>query len=183
MDKKNKDIIHYSLIGITLVGVIYAISKLFKKNKMILVEGQYTVPANIPNRGDALHSFERRKSDGFGGRMSTKIREAMMKLYNDGINPDVSDIQINVDSKTYTVKWSAKVHPSTDGKAYIGISTVGSAGSGADARAKSQIEKMKTWVTGAKDYTLVLDFKNPKGVYIRQYFYKYTKPEQYPAHK
>ena len=183
MIKKNKNIIDYGLIALTLLGVIYAIHKLLKKNKMILVQGEYTVPENIKYRADALHSFESRRLDGFGGRMSTKIREAMRKLYNEGINPDVSDIQINVDSKTYTVKWSAKVHESKDNKAYVGISTVGSAGSGADSRASSQIAKMKTWVPGAEDYTLVLDFKNPTGVYIRQYFYKYTKPEQFPSHK
>jgi hypothetical protein len=42
---------------------------------------------------------------------------------------------------------------------------------------------MKKWVDGAKDYTLVLDFKNPKGIYIRQLFYKYTKPTEFPPIK
>ena len=128
-------------------------------------------------RADALHSFESRKSDGFGGKMSTKIMEAMMSLYKKGINPDVSDVKIDIDSVNYKVKWSAKVHESKDGKAYVGFVSRGSAGSGADSRALGQISAMKQG--GGSDYTLVLDFKNPKGVYIRQLFYKYTKPNEY----
>jgi hypothetical protein len=53
----------------------------------------------------------------------------------------------------------------------------------ADARALSQIAQMKTKVEGAEDYTLVLDFKNPSGIYIRQFFYKHTLPNQYPPKK
>lgn len=148
----------------------------------IIIKGGYVVPPGTPNRADALHSFERRKSDGFGGRMSTQINAKLRELYNQGINPDITDLKIKVDSTKYAVEWEATIEPSKDGKAYVGISTVGSAGSGADQRALSQIDKMKTWVSGAKDYSLVLDFKNPSGVYIRQYFYKWTKPESYPNH-
>lgn len=145
------------------------------------IKGEYSVPENIPNRADALHSFESRKSDGFGGKMSTKIKEGMMKLYKQGINPDVSDVKIDIDSVNYKVKWSAQVHESKDGKAYIGFVTRGSAGIGADSRALGQINEMKQG--GGSDYTLVLDFKNPKGIYIRQLFYKYTKPNEYKPHK
>lgn len=183
MNSKTQNIVAYSLVALTLVGVVFVILR-SRRKKEILVEGEYSVPEGTPNRVDALHSFERRKSDGFGGRMLTKIEEAMMKLYNRGINPDVKDIKINVDSNNYKVKWSAKVVPSKDGKAYIGMSSVGSAGSSdADSRALSQIAGMKTKVEGAEDYTLVLDFKNPKGIYIRQFFYKYTKPNEYKPNK
>ena len=153
-----------------------------KKMSEIIVKGEYVVPKGTPSMGDALHSFERRKSDGFGGRMSTKIKEALMNMYNQGVNPDVTDLKIDVDSKNYKVVWEAKVQPSKDGKAYIGFTTVGSAGSGADGRALGQVEPMKKRV-GGEDYGLVLDFVNPKGVYIRQYFYKYTKPSEFPPHK
>jgi hypothetical protein len=173
------------IIGLTVSAITYFIIERFKRKKMdsFYVKGEYIVPEDIKNRADALHSFERRKSDGFGGYMSTKIKKALVDLYNKGINPDVSEIKINIDSKKYKVNWEAKIEPSKDGKAYVGISTVGSAGSGADERAKSQIESMKKWNAKAKDYTLVLDFKNPKGVYIRQYFYKWTNPSEFPAHK
>ena len=150
--------------------------------KPVTIKGSYTVPPGTPNMADALHSFEKRKSDGFGGRMTTQIREKMREMYKSGVNPDVTDIKINVDSSKYKVDWEATIQPSKDGKAYVGISTVGSAGGGADARAISQIGAMKNWVTGAQDYTLALDFKNPKGIYIRQFFYKYTKPSEFPAH-
>jgi hypothetical protein len=166
------------------VGLTFLLLKLLNKSKMqpTIIKGSYTVPKGTPNMADALHSFEKRKSDGFGGLMSTKINAKLRELYKAGVNPDVTDIKIKVDSTKYQVDWEATIQPSKDGKAYVGISTVGSAGGGADARAKSQIEKMKTWVTGAKDHSLVLDFVNPKGVYIRQYFYKWTKPSEYPAH-
>jgi hypothetical protein len=180
--EKTQNILAISVVALTLVGVTFALLRNRRKNKGILVEGEYSVPENVPNRVDALHSFERRKSDGFGGRMTTKIKEAMMKLYNRGINPDVSDIKIDVDSTNYKVKWSARVHESKDKKAYIGLTTFGSAGSDADSRAIGQFEGVKQRV-GGEDYNLVLDFKNPKGVYIRQFFYKYTKPNEYPSKK
>ena len=182
MTDKSQNIVAYSLVALTLFGVTFVLLRSRRKNKGILVEGEYSVPENVPNRVDALHSFESRKSDGFGGKMSTKIKEAMMKLYQKGINPDVSDVKIDIDSVNYKVKWSARVHESKDGKAYIGITTFGSAGSDADKRAIGQFEGVKQRV-GGQDYNLVLDFKNPKGIYIRQFFYKYTKPNEYKPHK
>lgn len=147
----------------------------------VIVKGEYTVPKGTPNMADALHSFERRQSDGFGGRMSTKIKEGLMNMYKQGINPDVTDLKVNVDSANYKVTWEATLEPSKDGKAYLGFMTFGSAGGGADARAKGQEQGMKERV-GGSDYKLVLDFKNPTGIYIRQYFYGYTKPNEFPAH-
>ena len=179
MKDKTQNIVALSIVALTLVGVTFAFLRFRRKTKGILVQGEYSVPENIPNRADALHSFESRKSDGFGGKMSTKIREALMKMYNDGINPEVTDLKVNVDSKNYKVTWEAKLEPSKDGKAYIGFVTRGSAGSGADARALGQIDKMKQQV-GGEDYKVVLDFKNPTGIYIRQFFYTYTKPKEFP---
>ena len=163
------------------------------------ISGEYTVPNSAPNKGDALHSFNRRRSDGFGGYMLSgnppskwsqyvkfnqgkSINQALQEVWNDGVNPDITSLKIQVDSKTYTVKWTATIDESEDGNAYIGVSSVGSAGGGADSRAQGQIEGMKRWEPGAKDYTLVLDFKNPSGIYIRQFFYKYTKPNEFKPH-
>ena len=162
----------------------FILLKILNKKKMqpITIKGSFVVPEGTPYRADALHSFESRKLDGFGGRMTTKIKEKMLELYRAGINPDVTDIKIVVDSSKYKVDWEATIQPSKDGKAYVGISTRGSAGGGADARAKQQIEAMKQSNKKAKDYTLVLDFVNPKGVYIRQYFYKWTNPTDFPSH-
>ena len=157
-----------------------------KKKKIVsteglVVKGGYIVPKGTPSMGDALHSFERRKSDGFGGRMSTKIKEQLVALYEKGINPEVTDLKVEVDSKNYEVKWEATIKPSTDGKAYTGFMTYGSAGGCAYSRALGQEKRMKEKV-GGKNYKLVLDFKNPTGIYIRQLFFQYEKDE-YPAHK
>jgi hypothetical protein len=163
------------------------------------ISGEYTVPNSAPNKGDALHSFNRRKSDGFGGYMLSgnppskwsqyikfnqgkSINQALQEVWNSGVNPDITNLKIQVDSKSYTVKWSATIDESEDGNAYVGVSSVGSAGGGADSRAQGQVEGMKRWEPGAKDYTLVLDFKNPSGIYIRQFFYKYTKPNEFKSH-
>ena len=154
-----------------------------KKMKPFVLKGGYQVPEGTPNMADALHSFERSKSDGFGGRMSTKIREKLREFYKQGFNPDVTSLKVVIDSAKYKVDWEATIEESKDGKAYVGFSTIGSAGSGADSRALNQVEAMKKWVDGAQDYTLVLDFKNPKGIYIRQLFYKYTKPTEFPPIK
>lgn len=166
------------LVVTTLLVILFV--KRRKKRKMVIVKGEYVVPKGTPNMADALHSFERRKSDGFGGRMSTKIKEALVDMYKQGINPNVSNLKVNVDSKNYKVTWEAKIEPSKDGKAYTGFMTYGSAGGGADTRAKGQEAGMKERI-GGNNYKLVLDFKNPTGIYIRQFFHQYTKDE-YPAH-
>ncbi len=179
-NKTTKYIISGVAIGVISFLIIYYSRK--RKMKPIVIKGGYVVPPGTPNMADALHSFERRGSDGFGGRMSTQIREKLREVYAKGINPDITSLKVNVDSKNYKVDWEATIEESKDGKAYVGISTVGSAGSNADQRALAQVDKMKTWFEGAKDYTLVLDFKNPTGIYIRQFFYKWTKPNEFPVH-
>ena len=102
-------------------------------------------------------------------------------MYKKGINPDVTDLKIKVDSKNYKVNWEVKIEPSKNGKAYTGFMTYGSAGNSADSRAKGQEESTKKRV-GGENYELVLDFKNPTGIYIRQLFYKYTLPNKFPNH-
>lgn len=181
MKAKNQKLIIY---GSLTAFLFLALRKFVNKRKMVTIKGFYVVPADIKYRADALHSFQSRKLDGFGGKMSTKINEALRKMYRFGMNPDIYEIKINVDSKKYRVDWEATLGPSKDGKAYVGMSTAGSTGSNADARAKQQIPALKTWVDDGGDYTLVLDFINPKskGNYIRQFFYKYTK-SSYPPHK
>lgn len=163
----------------------------FLSKKGILKEQSISLPITITDGfqapkgdADALHSFERRRSDKFGGRMTSKIEKKLREVYDAGINPDVVDIKINVDSKEYKVTWSATIDESKDGKAYVGVSTRGSAGGGSDRRAEGQVEPLKQQLkkNGAEDITLALDFKNTGGVPIRQYFFKYTIPSKYPAH-
>lgn len=165
--------------------------KTLLENQFLLQEQKISLPITITDGfqapkgdADALHSFERRRSDKFGGRMTSKIEKKLKEVYDAGINPDVVDIKINVDSKQYKVTWSATIDESRDGKAYVGVSTRGSAGGGSDNRAATQVEPLKQQLkkNGAEDITLALDFKNTGGVPIRQYFFKYTIPGKYPPH-
>ena len=59
-------------VGALTIFVLSLFNK--KKMKPIILKGGYIVPKGTPNMADALHSFEKRKSDGFGGLMSTKIK-------------------------------------------------------------------------------------------------------------
>jgi hypothetical protein len=158
----------------------------------IITESNISLPIKIgttwnPGKKDAdlLHSFERRKVDKKGALIGTQIEEKLKELYDAGINPNVSNLELIVDSKNYTVTWRATIDESKDGKAYMGISTRGSAGGGSDTRAARQVEPLKQDLRkkGAEDITLFLDFKNTNGIPIRQYFFKYTLPDKYPPHE
>lgn len=160
----------YINVALLLAGA-FLIKRLLLK-KTIKVSGSYSVSSKIPNRLDALHSFESRKSDGFGGKMSTKVNAALLDLYNKGIKPDIKKIDIQIDPVKYYVTWSVELGQSTDGNAYTGLITRGSAGSGADTRAAAQLPELKNRLNAK----LVKDLNfNQGGVKIRQYFYKYTK--------
>lgn len=148
-----------------------------KGRKKVIVFGSYSVPKNLPNRLDALHSFESRKIDGFGGKMSTKINAALRELYNKGINPDIKKLDILIDPILFKVTWSAELGESSNAIPYVGLITRGSAGSGADERALKQLPKIKE---AGQNVTLVKDLNFTKGVKIRQFFYKYSLPE-YPS--
>ena len=164
------------------------------KNKLSLNEQKLTLPIviqdgyNAPKGdADALHSFESRRSDKFGGRMTSKIEKKLREVYGYGVNPDVVDITIKVDSKNYRVDWTATIDESKDGKAYVGVSKRGSAGGTSEKRALGQVEPLKKQLTksGAQDITTIPfdgkdHFVNPSGVAIHQYFFKYTLPEKYP---
>jgi len=167
-------------------------------NKKIIKEQKIKLPivisdvwqSPIKGDGDLLHSFERRKKDKKGAYMATKIMEKLKEVYAAGVNPDVTNLKLDVDSKNYTVSWSATIDESKikdeNGQpiAFLGVGTRGSAGGSADRRALNQVEPYKSQITknGAKNITLLLDFKNQKGLYIRQYFFKYALPDKYPPH-
>jgi hypothetical protein len=81
----------------------------------ITISGEYSLPPSIPNRGDALHSFNRRKSDKWGGYILTGpndpekeipkkfknyikfnqgvgINETLKSLKEKGVNPDIKSL-------------------------------------------------------------------------------------------
>jgi hypothetical protein len=159
--------------------------------KMLIKEETFgaTWKSPIPGDADLLHAFERRKSDKQGALIGTQIEEKLKKLYDDGINPDITDLKLNVDSKNSTVTWSATIGPSTDGKAYMGISTRGSTGGSSEKRALDQVGPLKQQLSskGYQDITPITfdgkdHFVNPSGNKIHQYFFKYTDPNKYPPH-
>lgn len=162
-------------LNIALLLTAAALIKKFRKRKKIIVSGFYEVPRNLPDRLDALHSFESRKSDGFGGRMSTKINAALRDLYNKGINPDILKLDIKIDPNLFRVDWSAEIGESKNGIPYVGLITRGSAGSGADERALKQLPELKSKLNAA----FVKDLNFKQGLRIRQFFYKYSL-ENYP---
>ena len=168
-------------------------------NLPIVVTGNYSAKGM---GADALHSFDRRKSDKFGGYMfreddipsewTTKVNRGtqggtyagkgvnyiLKDLANKGIRPDIAKIEINIDWVNYYVTWSVTITQSTDGKAYIGVATRGSIGNISSGtyieRADQQIPVLKN---DNKQYT------NWKEVYLiddsehklKQYFLVYTQ--------
>ena len=145
---------------------------------------------------DAMHSFQTRKKDGFGGKVHEKIEKELKKLYDKGINPEVKSLKIKMDESNWTVTVDAEIGPSSDGKAWMGIISRGGAGintgpSASSKRAKNQIDKklkelereVGDSTTEKFEYKLLLDFEhdsNSKKTHVRQLFYTYLKPKQYP---
>jgi len=158
----------------------------------IKLTGSYKVPTTMLAKGDALHSFDRRRIDGFGGYMLTGgpipskwasyvkldqgkgINQVLKELITSGIKPDVSDIKIRV-NPDYSVNWEATIDQSKDGQAYAGVASRGSAGANADKRALDQIPKMKSKRSNAYNWKEVLDLNITQPIKIRQYFLKYSE--------
>jgi hypothetical protein len=158
----------------------------------IKLSGSYRVPNIIISKGDALHSFDKRKIDGFGGYMLTGrpipnrwtsyvkldqgkgINQVLSELISSGIKPDVTDIKIKVNSDN-SVNWEATIDQSKDGQAYAGVASRGSTGANADKRALEQIPSMKLKRPNAYNWKEVLDLNITQPVKIRQYFLKYSE--------
>ena len=99
-----------------------------------VISSSYTA-AGKSSPYDALHSFERRKSDKFGGRLNTLVKEGIQKykLDNNIDAVDILNVDIQVDPEKLLVNWSVTVGPSTDGNTYEIIDSRGSAGGGTSA--------------------------------------------------
>jgi hypothetical protein len=59
--------------------------------------------------------------------MNIKVGKVLTDLYNAGINPTVVSVEVTVTGPV--VKWTVTIDKSTDGKAWVGFSSRGSAGS------------------------------------------------------
>ena len=172
------------------------------------ISGRFEVPASIRS-GDALHSFNRRKSDDWGGymldgnppenwkkyvtRSHGSINENLIKAYQAGYNPDVKIDKINI--KGWVVEWSATIFVNNNGKAYVDVSSRGSFGgdeNDAKTRGWLQIKKggLSNSIEAADEngksiepwaWLYDLNYKGSGG-FIRQWFYKRTNASDYPPH-
>lgn len=97
-----------------------------------LVCDSYTA-LGMPYVYDALHSFNARRMDKFGGYLNVKINQGLESIRKKGFNSDVKHLYIQVNPKTLTVHWVAVVGPSEDGKCYVRVDSRGSAGGGLPA--------------------------------------------------
>jgi LysM repeat protein len=141
----------------------------------------------MPSVYDALHSFNYRRVDKFGGYLNVKVNEGLENIREKGFKSDIKQFYIQIDPKTLTVYWIAIVGPSTDGRCYVRIDSRGSAGGGLAAVEKQlpQMHGLYQKLTSVK----FLEFNedvikcyswngNPVNticsfVNIRQHFYKY----------
>lgn len=156
----------------------------------INLTGSYTVGSRVPSKYDALHSFDRRRFDKFGGRMlmgwensqmkskwgdmvkldqGKGINQVMHELINRGITPDITNLKVEINGMS--VRWSATIDSSRDGQRWVGVATRGSAGGGR-ASMLQQIEKMKRKNPKFRNWTVVLEIDGVSG--ISQQFLKYT---------
>ncbi len=140
---------------------------------------------------DALHSFHRRRMDGFGGFLNDKINAGLAEIRSKGFNSDLKKLYIQIDPTTLTVHWSAVVGPSLDGRCYMQVDSRGSAGGGLPAVQKQcpRMHRLHSNLVPAK----VLEFNDnvlqcydwnsvkldtvTNMVNIQQHFYKYYDPQ------
>jgi len=173
-----------------MVSIILIILQLFfgyeKNQNEIIISGSYCA-MGIKNPYDAIHAFNRRISDKFGGYINQKIDSALLTIRNNGFKSDIKSLDIKMDPETLTVYWTAVLGESTDGNSYTEIDSRGSAGGGLSA-AKNQIPKMHTKHPNKKpvlfldynfDLQLCFDYSGKKKtncngfINIRQLFFKY----------
>lgn len=105
-----------------------------------LVQSSY-IALGMPSVYDALHAFNARRSDHFGGYLNEKLNVALENIRKKGFNSDIKNLYIQIDPKTLTVYWFAIVGPSEDGKCYVRVDSRGSAGGGLPA-VEGQLPRM-----------------------------------------
>ena len=155
-----------------------------------LVSDSYTAMGQ-PYVYDALHSFNRRRMDGFGGFLNDKINAGLAEVRSRGFNSDLKKLYIQIDPSTLTVYWTAVVGPSLDGRCYMSVDSRGSAGGGLQAVQKQcpRMHRIHSTLVPVK----VLEFNDnvlqcytwdgaridtvTHAINIQQHFYKYYDPQ------
>lgn len=164
-------------------------SKGFSSDEVI--KGSYSA-AGKSGVYDALHSFHRRRSDGFGGRINTIVQNGIKdyKFKNKNVKAvDIKDMYVFIDPNTLTVNWEVTIGPSSDGYTYEQFDSRGSAGGGESA-VNGQLESMHSFNSGEPKMVYYFNKTipkcfNPDGtkmttckgtINIQQKFYKYGNP-------
>jgi len=116
-----------------------------KKSLDEVITGSYTA-AGQPRAYDALHSFHKRASDGFGGRINSIVKDGIKEYkINTGIKKvDIKKVYVTINPSTLKVNWEVTIGPSTDGYTYEEFDSRGSAGGGEGA-VNGQLESMKSY--------------------------------------
>lgn len=144
----------------------------------------------MPSTYDALHSFNYRLADRFGGYLNIKVNLALEEVRKNGFPSDVKKLYIQIDPVFLKVYWFAVVGPSTDGRSYVRIDSRGSAGGGLHAVQKQlplmlkkhpnlQAHKLMEFNENVKVFydwhgNQLCDFNGT--INIRQHFYKFSAP-------
>jgi len=194
MEQKTKDILVAGgmILGSLLIGFVL-IRRIRNKMRAVYVEGEFK-GANC----DELHAFQSTSGRIIGG-MNDKVFAELEKMYKNGINPEVTEVKVDMDSANMKVKWQVKIEPSKDGKAWVGFTSRGSSGNPsafnrAVGKAQGQdFDSVKRKVIGyvgepnlemkvVKDflYNFSKDGKVLGKCPTRQVFYAYTRPNKYP---
>lgn len=140
---------------------------------------------------DALHAFNRRRMDHFGGYLNDKINAGLAEVRSKGFLSDLKKLYIQIDPSTLTVYWSAVVGPSQDGRCYMHVDSRGSAGGGL-AAVQKQCPRMHR-LHAAMIPVKLLEFNDnvlqcydwhgmkldtvTSMINIQQHFYKYYDPQ------
>lgn len=113
-----------------------------------VISGSYSAEGQ-KNAYDALHSFQSRVSDKFGGKINTKVKEGIerYKDLNDVDSVDIKSVKIDIDPNTLTVDWEVTIGPSDDGYTYEEFDSRGSAGGGESA-VDDQLNRMHSLHSG-----------------------------------
>lgn len=151
-----------------------------------LVYDAYTAMGK-PGVYDALHSFNYRRSDKFGGYINVKINAGLERIRKKGFNSDIKKLYIQINPETLTVYWFAVVGPSSDNFSYNKVDSRGSAGGGRKAVEK-QLPRMHGLYPDLKPVKFLEFNENvtacftwngkqlenyTSSVNIQQYFFKY----------
>ena len=156
----------------------------------ITLTGTYTA-ANC----DELHAFQSTGGKVIGN-MNVIVGKKLKDIYSQGIPPEVTRVDASVNGMT--VNWSVKIDVSQNGEAWMGFTSRG-AGCGNNIYARATSEQagngpiaLKNAIVNAGLNPTIDSFKlspindvlsslGDRTMNFKQVFYKYTRPNDYPA--